>query len=556
MLKLKSEMTPDERLNLGDKITKNFLDYQDSTQRELTVRINGVSAKAGASGKQFVGYTILEQFYRGDQWDHDEQPGASQRTDNYCSVIIDNLSSLPFDDTPEINCPTDDPTDDLLALKAEMKERMIMRVWEDNDYETEFDDWSKIASLYGDGFIKGPYLDKDERGRTKISFCHIEDSASISPIFHDSSRKRLYGFIHHNRILLRDAERIYGEQAALKGIKILPSLNKNIKTLRSTDDMFEKFVNIDEFWTDEYQSVFINDKLLDFYSHNWGFVPLVYVKANHSPNYPYGKSDLEDIIDPQLSHNRTNNDLANMLKWVTSVNMWGKNIEGMQALVSGLSKIYSLPDDGEIHTFEKPGDPYIANTVVQQRRSAMVELSGVSESMLSSSQTANASGRALALAFQGTLRKLNPRIKRFKVALSTLNSNILRLYEIAYPQTKVIIDEDYRNKVFIPATLFRNIVDTINKLQSGIISLDTAQREAGVMQPKMEQKLMKKTLADPVLGPQIARQPSLLPRLSEGQNQPGDNPMPGPGNTAVASQGGAVAESAQQAGGAAAVPTQ
>jgi hypothetical protein len=304
-------------------------------------------------------------------------------------------------------------------------------------------------------------------------------------------------------------------------------------------------------------SIYINDKLLDYYEHNWRFVPLEYVKNNYVPNYTYGKSDIEDVLDPQLAHNVTNNDLANLLKWISSVNMWGKNLEGMQALVAGISRLYSVPEDGELHTFEKTGDPYIANTFVQQRRSAIVEISGVSESMLSSSQISNASGRALAVAFQGTIRKMNPRAKRYRTALKHLNENILKLYEIYFPETKKIIKGNYRNEVYLPTTLLRNIVDTINKFQSGIISQDTSMREAGVAQPNLEKKIMRKDLADPVLGPQVARQPSLLPRLNEGQNQPGENPMSGmPGNAPSAGQGGAVAANNQQASGAAPVPVQ
>jgi len=227
----------------------------------------------------------------------------------------------------------------------------------------------------------------------------------------------------------------------------------------------------------------------------------------------------------------------------------------MQALVAGLSRIYSLPEDGELHTFEKTGDPYITNTYVQQRRSAIVEISGVSEALMSSSQISNASGRALAMAFQGTIRKLNPRGKRFRVALQNLNANILKLIEIYYPETKVFIEGDYRNEVHLPTTLLRNIVDTINKFQSGLISQDTAMREAGVAQPNLEKKLMKKDLMDPVLGPQVARQPALLPRLSEGDNQ-GGGPMPAPGNAPGASQEGAVAAGNQQASGAAPTPTE
>jgi len=564
--KTKSEMTPEEKKKFEYDLSVEFLGYKDDTKEDLNMRINGVAAKRGSTGKQFSGYTTLEQFYRGDQWDHDEAPGASQKTDNYCAVIVDNLSSLLFDDSPEINCPTDDPTDDLLELKAEMKERILWKVWKDNDFEVEFDAWSKQASLYGDAFLKGPWMEKvnkkgrvvgpEEKGEWKIRFQHIENPATIRLIFADSSYKKLIGFIQTDRISLTKANRLYGALAKAKGIKIEATTTSDPSISNISSETQIPMVNIEEFWDDEKMSIFINDKLLDYYKHDWGFVPLLYVKNNYVPNHPYGKSDIEDVLDPQLSHNRTNNDLANLLKWISSVNMWGKNLEGMQALVAGISRIYSLPDDGELHAFEKTGDPYITNTFVQQRRSAIVEISGVSEALLSSSQISNASGRALALAFQGTIRKLNPRAKRFRSGLQEMNSNILKLLEIYYPATKVFIEGDYRNEVHLPTTLLRNIVDTINKFQSGLISQDTAMREAGVAQPNLEKKLMKKDLQDPILGPQVARQPALLPRLSEGENQQGDQPQPAPGNAPSASQAGAVAAGNQQASGAAPVPTQ
>ena len=558
-------MTPGEQKKFEFNLNKDFVAAKDETKHDLLLRQNGVGAKAGSTGKQFAGYTTLERFYRGDQWPADEPPGAAQRTDNYCAVIVDHISSLIFDDHPEITCPTNDPSDELLEIKAELKEQLLQRVYDDNDSEVEFDEWAKGTSLYGDGFMFGPWMEKvnkdgeivapDDKGGTwQIRFQHVENPGSVRLIFSDSNFKRLDGVIISDRISLAQATRMYGKAAEAKGIKLVATVNtQSYDGTRTDGDTMIPMVNIDRYWTRTTFSTHINDALVDFYLHNWGFVPLEHVKNIYVPNHPYGKSDIEDVLDPQLSHNRTNNDLANLLRWISTANFWGKNLEGMQALVAGLSRIYQLPEDGEIHTFEKPGDPYVTNTYVQQRRSALIDISGISESFLSGSQLSVSSGRALAMAYQGTIRKLNPRMKRFCVAMQHINANILKLAEMYFPETKVIIGGDYRTKVFLPATILRNIVDTINKFQANLISLDTAQKEAGVQRPKMEQKVMKKNLEDPVLGPQIARQPALLPRLQEGQNQPGDQPTPGPGQS-FTSPGGSINANNQQASGAAPTP--
>lgn len=547
-LKTKSAMSKSEISDFEFFLEKKYTMFKDDSKHDLNFRINGVKATRGSSGYQLAGYKTLEQFYRGDQWEKDLPKGHSQKTDNYCATIIDNMSSLVFDDDPEINCPTDDPADDLLELKAEMKEKLIWRTWKDNFFGIEFDDWSKQTSLYGDGFLHGPWMEKNDNGVWEIKFCHIENPGSISLIFKDGSYREIIGYILHKRIYQSVAEDLFGEQARGKGIKLSASRLDRTSQGILTNSSEIPMVEIDELWLKNVHAVFHEGKILDFNVHNWGFVPIEYVKNIYIPNHPYGKSDIEDVLDPQQMYNETNNNLADFLKWISSVNLWGKNLEGMEALVAGMSKIYSLPEDGELHAFEKTGDPYITNTYSQQRRGALIELSGLSESMLSSSQVSNASGRALALAFQGTIRKLNPRIKRFRKSLESLNKNILKLYEIYYPETKIIIDGDYRNEVFLPITLLRNIVDTINKFNSGLISHDTAMREVGVQQPKQEMKLLKKGLSDPILGPQIARNPGALPRLSEDMNQPGDTPMPAQGGGAVASPGGAVAAASQQAG--------
>ena len=551
----KSDLTPKEIAKEELRLTKEFIGFKADTNADLVARMYGVRSQMGSrTGYQFAGYVTLERFYRGDQWDHDEPPGASQRTDNYCAVIVDNLSSLVFDDDPDVSCPTDDPSDQLLELKAEARESLIMRVWRDNDSRVELDEWAKSTSQYGDGFVKGPYMKKRD-GKWVICFHHVENPGSIRPIWADGRFKEMIGFIEEMRISLPRALFLYGDAARAKGITLAAeTVRSGAPQLgQSTVDTQIPMVSISEYWNDKTKSEYVNDKILDFWNHNYGFVPLLHVKNSYVPNYPYGKSDLEDVLDPQQMHNRTMNDLANFLRWISTVNFWGKNVDGMEALVAGLSRIYSLPEDGELHTFEKPGDPYITNTFVQQRRSAIIDIAGVSEAMLSSSQVSVASGRALAVAFQGTLRKLNPRMKRFESALQTLNSNILRLLEIYFPETKKVIEGDYRNEVRLHSTVLRNVVDTINKLQSGVISLDTAQKELGIPRPKMEQKVMRKNLEDPILGPQLARQPALLPRLQEGQNQPGDNPTPGPGQRFASPEGAARAQN-QQASGAAPTP--
>lgn len=569
MLEYKAKMSSEELAKFEEDLKSEYVVHKGETEKDLQFRLNGVTATRGSSGKQFVGYETLGQFYRGDQWDHDEPPGASQRTDNYCATIVDNFSSLLFDAPVEINCPSQDETDDLLETLAEFKEKMLKKIYDDNDADDiVFPELSKIGSLYGDTFIKGPLLEKNGSENKKdwqIVFFNVENPANIRPLFEDENYRKLFGYIDTTAISPTKAIRIYTKQFQKRGIKIEDLISKHKAKGRigmrtqpsiSSQQTYQSLLFKSEYWTDQVMAIFIEDELIDWFWHDWKFVPLEYIKNVYVPNHPYGKSDIEDVIDPQIAHTETNNDLGNALKFLSTINLKGKNLDGMEVLVHGLSKIFNMPEDGELDPIQRAGDPYASSNFVDGRRRAILDVSGISEALMSTVQNQNPSGRAMSMALQSVIRKLNPKIKRYQKSLRSLNKNIFRLMERYWPETKQIIMGDYNSEVSIVSTLLRNIVDELNKLQAGVQSLITTQKNLGIPQPKIEQKKMKKDLMDQILGPQIARQPGLLIHQGpEGeQATPGSNGQgmpPAPGNQISVGQQGAVNMANQQASNAA-----
>lgn len=563
----KKDMTIGQRRDFEKALRAEYLEAKTDTEKDLQFRQNGISATRGSSGKQFVGYTTLEQFYRGDQWDHDEPPGASQKTENYCAVIVDNYSSLLYDAPVEIHCPVADETDEVLEMKAEMKEKLLQKVYDDNDADDiEFPHNSKTGSQYGDSFIAGPFLDKcgsSKKEDWKIRFFNVEDPACVRLIFSDLNYNELDGFILTTPISAKKMIREYGDRLRERGIDPEKLAEKSKTQTRpwyssGTQQTNQKMVNRSEYWTSKDCSIYINDELVDHYHHDWGFVPIQHIKNIYVPNHPYGKSDIEDAIDPQMFHTVVNNDMANAIKFFSTINMKGKNLDGMEVLVHGLSKIFNLPDEGELDAIERSGDPYASSNFVSERRRAILDVSGVSEALMSTVSNNATSGRAFSLALQSVIRKLNPRIKAHKKALRHLNINIFKLYELYWPETKEIIMGDYTNKVEIISTLLRNIIDELNKLQAGVQSLTTTQTNLGIAAPKIEQKRIKRDLMDPILGPQIARQPGLLnpglasPTTGEmGSTGESGGQLPSaPGQqTATSTPEGAAVARTQQAGG-------
>lgn len=578
MLEYKQNMSQKEIKKFEETLKNEYLEKKAETEKDLNFRLNGVAATRGSSGKQFVGYETLGQFYRGDQWDHNEPPGASQRTDNFCATIVDTFSSLLFDAPVEINCPSQDETDELLEMKAEFKEKLLKKVYDDNDADDIIlPELSKTGSTYGDTFILGPFI--DENGSTnkkdwKIRFFNVENPANIRPIFLDENYHELYGFIDTISVSPMRCEKDYGKKMIERGITtqwLLKKYKASAKTaFRSQPNVnsqqtYQPMLNRNRYWTDKICAIFIEDELIDWYWHDWGFVPLEYIKNIYVPNHPYGKSDIEDAIDPQLFYTTVNNDLANALKFLSSINLKGKNLDGMEVLVHGLSKIFNMPEDGELDPIQRAGDPYASSTFVNGRRQAILDVTGTSEALMSSIQSGGVSGRSMSMALQSVIRKLSPKIKRYQKALRSLNKNIFKLLEIYYPETKEIIMGDYTNEVSIISTLLRNIIDEINKLQSGVQSLTTTQKNLGIPQPKIEQKLMKRDLSDPVLGPQFARQPGMLsvqtqnPESAmpptEGENGGGLPAVPNQGGTSASPEGSITAANQRAGGGAIPAPS-
>ena len=381
--KYKPDMTPDERKAYEKALTAEFMEAKNDIAKDLVFRKSGVSAQRGGSGKQFVGYDTLEQFYRGDQWDHDEPPGASQKTENYCAVIVDNFSSLLFDAPVEVHCPAADETDEVLEMKAEMKEKMLQKVYDDNDADDiVFPHLSKVGSEFGDSFLLGPFLDKcgsENKKDWKIKFFNVEDPSSVGLIFSDKNYEELDGFIHTTPISAKKMMRQYGMRLADRGVNVeklilkSKSLNKPVNST-SSQATNQAMVNRQEYWTDQDMALFINDELVDFWHHGWNFVPAEHIKNIYVPNHPYGKSDIEDAIDPQLFHTTTVNDLANALKFLSTITMKGKNLDGMEVLVHGLSKIFNLPDEGELDPIQRSGDPYASSNFVAERRRSILDV--------------------------------------------------------------------------------------------------------------------------------------------------------------------------------------
>ena len=129
--------------------------------------------------------------------------------------------------------------------------------------------------------------------------------------------------------------------------------------------------------------------------------------------------------------------------------------------------------------------------------------------------TAKATGRALSVLLQGVNNKVKLKQQDWKVALKTLNANILHLVEEYAPASKKIIQGYYKTDVFFPSILIRDVNEEINKFNMKLQSQYTTMKNLGIPAPKEEQKVMKKEWEDTSLMIEISRSPQMRLQIQE-----------------------------------------
>jgi len=494
-------------------------------ESDVTTRLYGVKNYTG-TGYRRAGYDILRRFYDGDQWTYSKSGGGTVRVFNYCQNTVTNYTAFLAAESPEIDIPPDDITDEFDVARAEVVETVINEILEDNEFPIIFEEAVQNGSLIGDSMIVGPFWDKDEK---RIWFENVKRPEFVRIIWANVSYTKMLGYIMHYKMSLEKAEEVFKDQMKARGIESLapdvpPSdRSQSESSRRSTRGSAEKetsnpLASIRFYWSSQEMILMVGDKVLDYVNHDWGFVPLIYVKNLSHPTEQYGISDIENKLDPQVEFNEGNSFISDILKADATPHVFGKNIE-LSEYKTNIAQIHDLGEEAEV--FNNPLRGVTAPVEVFMNRvfNSMIQLSGENEVIYGGSAVREATGRALSVLMQAVNNRVKMREKRWRVGLKHLIGNILRLIELYVPNGKLLIQGRYKSDIFFPGSILRNVTEEINKFQAKIQSLYTTQKNAGVPSPSREQKLMKKELSDQQLAIEISRQPQLQMQFQQMMQQ-------------------------------------
>lgn len=276
-------------------------------------------------------------------------------------------------------------------------------------------------------------------------------------------------------------------------------------------------------WTDEVNVVLINDKMVQFTYHEFGFNPIKIGRNIHNPGQVWSKSDIDDLIDPQIEYNEAQNDVRAFIRTGVNQKFRAHNMPDFdpESLKTGSGQVIYTEDDEtfdpipvNVNTF--PADQYIT------RVERMMHKLGVPEVALGAGAGAGASGRSRAIDFQSFVDIVINKQQQWELVLEEVSEAVQILGNKYFAPKKGVnfftgpdgqfevreIRFDWTD--ILPITQSDKQVDVINKKNARMISLRTALSEMGYADPDTEISRIKTEWKDKELAPVLANQTSTV----------------------------------------------
>jgi len=496
------------------ELRQYVIDKDVELDKDYNDRVSGVVNSVG-TGYSIAGYSNLRNFYEGDHWSYVKEDGTPIRVYNYCRTTVSNYTSFLANEQPEDDVPPRNSLDDLEIARANEVEKLLGEIKEDNNFPIVFTEAVQNQSLLGDCFLFGPYVEWIKVGKKeipRIRFKNIKRVENVRIIWADEDFEEYTGFIFYFRVAVKKAEKIYEKQMKERNIG---SLNPNMPRNYAVETGVP-MVTIKVYWDDTYMLAMVDEQPIDFIKHDWGFIPGIYVpnSPRHSKK-PWGVSDIEDMLDAQVEYNETACSTRGKINQVAVPHIFYAGEGEPQEYHAGQAEMINLGEEGRL--FPDPMGQSTApfDTYLEGRKQDIHKLSMISEIFYGGAMTAKATGRALSVLLQGVNNKVKLKQQVWKVALKTLNANILHLVEIYVPEAKKLIQGYYKTDIFFPSILIRDVNEEINKFNMKLQSQYTTMKNLGVPAPKEEQKVMKKEWEDTSLMIEISRSPQMRLQIQQ-----------------------------------------
>ena len=459
---------------------------------------------------------------------------------NYLSQIVDKLTNFLTTKPPILEVPARVTDDEVEIERAQSIRYFLDAIHHQNRFKYFFKRSAHIQSLFGDTFIKGPWWDPVKK---RIRYTWIEDLGQVYCGWKDNKFEELEWIAFQSLENIDTIKKKYGiEVNAYEGTAVLGTYPLQSPTKRWPERVDKQtWVReglVTEYWDEDVMMIVINEsEIVQYVKHEYGFIPVQKIENIHVDNRPFGKGDIDELIDANIELNDRMGDAADSIrqgavprfKVVNDPNFDADSVKaganGQFLFVEG-EKADIGPIASSINI--APYELYIKNIM-----QVIYDL-GLPAVAWGGHQAAQTSGRELDLQYQAITDKIENKRLVWEMNLYLLNQRILMLAEKYIPGMKKIIDGHYETDYVwasvLPTSTAETITNVSNKRDRGMISLHTAVKELGYKDPDGEIDLMIQEWSDeklaPILGKNALLTQGVQKAIEEVFGRPGAIPIP------------------------------
>jgi hypothetical protein len=287
-------------------------------------------------------------------------------------------------------------------------------------------------------------------------------------------------------------------------------------------------VKVVDYWDDETNMIMVNDVVVQYVKHTWGFNPWEIIPNIHIPNKPWGLSDIDYLIDPQIEYNEASNDERDFIRAAVNIKYVAKNMEDFdpESIKTGSGQVIFIQgDDSDFSAMPQPVNTFPAESYLTRVKKAIHDL-GIPEVAYGTGQSD--SGRSKAIDYQSMVDVIEDKRRAWILALNRICERVQILGYKYFPVDFFKNPDSDEFEVrpveldwsdIVPLTSSERVVNVVNKLQAGAISLATALHELGYKDVDAEIDKLKEEERDPELATIRHKVVELIPGVKEASDE-------------------------------------
>jgi hypothetical protein len=402
-------------------------------------------------------YREYLEVYEGRHWARPRR-GRVNLTLNYARAIVDKGVSYLLGRGLGFAVPAEESG--LAPEVARRAERLLYRIYEDNDLEAVDLAAALNAGLLGDAVFKVLFDSRERR----IRVLNV-DPLGFFPRWSGDDLGSLWRVDLAYRLQAEEAERLYG--------------------LRERGP-----VAVVERWTAERFELHLADRLARAEPNPYGFIPFVHVPNLQPPNSAWGVSDLQDVVGLNRALNERISDQADLIRYHADPPVIFKGVTEHTDLPVGPGTVWDIPTDADVELLEWRGTAPQVSDHLDRLLRAIYEVSETPRSAFGDSGRL-LSGVALEMELRPLLQKTLRKRVVWTAALRRRNAMVVRLAErFGLDGARPGDYAPYRSRVIWPPMVPRDdaqeVQNNVALVEAGLRSHRAAMDALGVEDPGQE----------------------------------------------------------------------